>query len=175
MENRTFDEVAPEVPPPSQPAVSTDIASPAEQRMRRWFIVGASIAGLLLIGLVVALVFLSIGAYESAVEQARPSPGSAVVGLLRDAAIIFVAFETLIIGLLLIVLMLQMQSLTVLLRDEIRPMLEAANETMRTVRGTTQFVSHNVVSPVMKWSGYLAGVRRVLSEISGLRRRDDTS
>jgi hypothetical protein len=95
-----------------------------------------------------------------------------VVGLLRDAAIIFVAFETMIIGLLLIVLMLQIQSLTVLLRDEIGPMLEAANETMRTVRGTTQFVSHNVVSPVMKWSGYLAGARRILSEVGRLRRRD---
>jgi hypothetical protein len=98
-----------------------------------------------------------------------------VVGLLRDAAIVFVAFETLIIGLLLMVLMLQLQSLTVLLRDEIKPMLEAANETMSTVRGTTQFVSHNVVSPMMKWSGYLAGVRRILSEVSGLRKRDDGS
>ena len=65
--------------------------------------------------------------------------------------------------------MLQVQSLVVLLRDEIKPMLEAANETLATVRGTTQFVSHNVVSPVMKWSGYLAGVQRILREIGGLR------
>jgi hypothetical protein len=48
-------------------------------------------------------------------------------------------------------------------------MLEAANETLATVRGTTQFVSHNVVSPVVKWSGYLAGLRRVLQQIGGLR------
>jgi hypothetical protein len=108
-------------------------------------------------------------------NEVGPSPGSVVVGLLRDAAIIFVAFETLLIGLLVIVLALQIQSLTVLLRDEITPMLEAANETMRTVRGTTKFVSHNVVSPVMKWSGYLAGVRRIFSEIAGLRRSDDGS
>ena len=75
----------------------------------------------------------------------------------------------LVIGVLLIILMLQVQSLVVLLRDEIKPMLEAANETLATVRGTTQFVSHNVVSPVVKWSGYLAGVRRVVQGISGLR------
>ena len=96
-----------------------------------------------------------------------------MVQLLRDAAIIFVAFETLLIGILLIILILQVQSLVVLLRDEIKPMLEAANETLATVRGTTRFVSHNVVSPVMKWSGYLAGLRRIVREISGLREGEE--
>ncbi|MGD8969296.1 MAG: hypothetical protein PVI07_17470 [Anaerolineae bacterium] len=175
MEQPTPEEVTSQVPTEPQPAVSADVQSPAEQRARRWFIIGASIAGLLLIGLIVLMVFLSISAYQATVNEVGPSPGSVVVGLLRDAAIIFVAFETLLIGLLVIVLALQIQSLTVLLRDEITPMLEAANETMRTVRGTTKFVSHNVVSPVMKWSGYLAGVRRIFSEIAGLRRSDDGS
>ena len=92
-----------------------------------------------------------------------------MVELLRDAAIVFVAFETLIIGVLLIMLMLQVQSLIVLLRDEIGPMLEAANDTLANVRGTTRFVSHNVVSPMVKWSGYLAGLRRIVREVSGLR------
>jgi len=143
--------------------------SPAELRARRLLITGLVVAGLLLLGLVVLLVFLSINAYQAAYTGAGPSPGSVVVGLLRDAAIIFVAFEMLIIGVLLIILMLQVQSLVVLLRDEIKPMLEAANETLATVRGTTQFVSHNVVSPVVKWSGYLAGLQRIVREISGLR------
>jgi hypothetical protein len=175
MEEPTPAEITSQVPPTPQPEVSAEVQSPAEQRARRWFIIGASIAGLLLIGLVVLMVFLSIRAYQATMNDVGPSPGSVVVGLLRDAAIIFVAFETLIIGLLLIVLTLQIQSLTVLLRDEIRPMLEAANETMRTVRGTTKFVSHSVVSPVMKWSGYLAGVRRIFGEIAGLRRGNDES
>jgi hypothetical protein len=175
MEARTPEEIETQVPPTPEPTVSADVPSPAEERARRWLIIGASIAGVLLIGLVVLLVFLSIAAYRAAQAGQGPSPGGVVVGLLRDAAIVFVAFETLIIGLLLIVLMLQLQSLTVLLRDEIKPMLDAANETMRTVRGTTKFVSHNVVSPVMKWSGYLAGVRRILGEIGSLRRGKDES
>jgi hypothetical protein len=175
MEQPTAEEVTSQVPTEPQPPVSADVPSPAEQRARRWFIIGASIAGLLLVGLVVLIVFLSIGAYQATVSGVGPSPGSVVVGLVRDAAIIFVAFETLIIGLLVIVLALQIQSLTVLVRDEIGPMLEAANETMRTVRGTTRFVSHSVVSPVMKWSGYLAGVRRIFREVAGLHRSDDGS
>jgi len=150
------------VEPPAEP-------SPAELRARRWLITGLIVAGLFLVGLIVSLVFLSVDAYQAAYTGAPPSPGSVVVGLLRDAAIIFVAFETLLIGLLLIILMLQVQSLVVLLRDEIKPMLEAVNETLATVRGTTQFVSHNVVSPVMKWSGYLAGLQRIVREIGGLR------
>jgi hypothetical protein len=145
--------------------------SPAELRARRWLIVGLVFAGVVLLGLIALLVVLSMDAYRAAYAGTGPSPGGVVVGLLRDAAIIFVAFETLIIGVLLIVLTLQIQSLTVLLRDEIKPMLEAANETMATVRGTTQFVSHSVVSPVMKWSGYLAGLRSIVREIGGLRGR----
>jgi len=165
-------------PQPVPTAESPDLETPtepssAELRAKRWLITGLVVAGLFLIGLIALLVSLSVDAYQASYIGGPPSPGSVVVGLLRDAAIIFVAFETLIIGLLLIILMLQVQSLIVLLRDEIRPMLEAINETLVTVRGTTQFVSHNVVSPVIKWSGYLSGLRRIAREIGGLRKSKD--
>lgn len=173
MEIPSEDELWTAESPSSQPTESMDIVSPAEQRARRWFIGGAIVAGLLLVGLIVLMVFLSIDAYRAAQFGTAPSPGSVVVGLLRDTAIVFVAFESLLIGILMIVLVLQVQSLIVLLRDEIRPMLEAANETMTTVRGTTKFVSHNVVSPFVRWSGYLSGVRHIVRDISGLRRSDD--
>lgn len=168
MEDHAVPAVESPVSPEPEVAVVAEL-SPGELRARRWLIVGLVVAGLFLVGLIVLLVFLSMDAYQAAYAGTGPSPGTVVVGLLRDAAIIFVAFESLIIGLLLIILMLQVQSLIVLLRDEIKPMLEAANETLATVRGTTQFVSHSVVSPVVKWSGYLAGLRRIVREISGLR------
>lgn len=143
--------------------------SPAEKKARWLFWGGVVLAAVLLVTLAVVLRLLARDAYQAAVEGVGPSPGSVVVALLRDAAIVFVAFETLLIGVLLIVLMLQVQSLVALLRDEVKPMLEAVNETLATVRGTTQFVSHNVVSPVVKWSGYLSGLRRILGEIGVLR------
>ncbi len=142
--------------------------SVAEMRARRVLIIGFTAAGLVLSVLIILLVILSIEAYRAAITGAAPSPGEVVVSLLRDAAIIFVAFETMVIGILLIILMIQMQALIVLLRDEVKPMLEAVNETVATVRGTTQFVSHNVVSPVIKWSGYLAGLRRIIRGIGEL-------
>ena len=168
MENRSPEETGAEASTPSRPETKVD--APAGKRAQRWFVVGGVIVALLVIGVIVALVLLSIHTYRSVVAGVDPIAAAVVVGLLRDAAIIFVAFETLLIGILLIILMLQLHSLTVLLRDEIKPMLEAANETMTTVRGTTKFVSHSVVSPVMKWSSSLAGARRMLKEISDLRK-----
>jgi hypothetical protein len=173
MDNRTHEDLTSKPIPSPAPAKPAEVETPAEKRARRWFIGGAIVVGLLLIGLVILMVFLSINAYQAARAGVGPSPGNVVVGLVRDAAIIFVAFETLIIGALLIILVLQLQSLTVLLRDEIKPMLEAANETMSTVRGTTKFVSHNVVSPVVRMSSYLAGARRIVKDVTGLRRKDD--
>jgi hypothetical protein len=172
MENQSVPATeSPTLPKPELPAIVEP--SPAELRARRLLITGLVIASLFLLGLIVLLVSLSVDAYQAAYAGAGPSPGEVVVGLLRDAAIIFVAFEALLIGILLIILMVQMQSLVVLLRDEIKPMLESANETLATVRGTTQFVSHNVVSPVVKWSGYLAGLRRIVREIGGLREGEE--
>jgi hypothetical protein len=77
-----------------------------------------------------------------------------------------------ITSILLAVLLFQLQSLTVLLRDEIQPILESINQTTSTVRGTTTFVSDTVVSPVIKVAGYVSGVRqasRVLFGGSGKR------
>ena len=163
-----------ESPVPPQPEVPAAVElSPAELRARRLLIIGLIVTGIFLLSVVVLLVILSVDAYQATLAGAGPSPGAVVVSLLRDAAIIFVAFETLLIGILLIVLMLQVQSLVVLLRDEIKPMLESLNETVATVRGTTQFVSHNVVSPVIKWSGYLAGLRRIVQGVGGLRDREE--
>lgn len=156
-----------ETPPEPEPPAEVELSA-AELRARRLLITGLVVVGLLLLGLVVLLVFLSVDAYQAASKGVGPTPGEVVIGLIRDAAIVFVAFETLVVGVLLIVLTIQVQSLVVLLRDEIRPMLEATNETLATVRGTTQFVSHSVVSPVIKWSGYLAGLRRIVREVSGL-------
>jgi hypothetical protein len=165
-----YTEAIPKPPDPAAPATLDSVPlSPAEERARRWLIGGLVVAALFVIGLIALLTVLSVGAYQAAVGGQGPTPGEIVVSLLRDAAIIFVAFETLFIGILLMILMVQVNSLVVLLRDEIKPMLEAANETLATVRGTTQFVSHNVVSPVVKWSGYLAGLQRIVRELTGLR------
>lgn len=147
------------------------VISETELRARRTLIIGLAAFAVLVIGLVVLLVILSINAYNATMQGEGPDPGAVVVSLLRDAAIIVVAFETLVIGVLLVLLTIQVQALVRMLQDEIQPMLASLNETVSTVRGTTQFVSHHVVSPTIKAASFLSGVRRVVREAVDLVRR----
>lgn len=143
------------------------IPTPAEARLKRNLILSLVLVGAFMLGMIALLVVLAVDAYRSPVQ---PSPGAAVVSLMRDAAIILVACETLLIGILLIILTIQVQALVSLLRDEIRPMLETLNDTLATVRGTTRFVSHHLVSPTIQAASFMAGVRRVLKEVAGFFR-----
>ena len=93
-----------------------------------------------------------------------------VVETIRDVAIIVLAVESIVIGAVLIIVLFQLRSLTVLLRDEIKPMLASANETAGIVRGTTDFVGDSVVKPVITVAGYGAKARRVFELIVGRKR-----
>lgn len=86
----------------------------------------------------------------------------AALTFVRDLAIVLLALESLIIGAVLILLVLEVRSLARLLRDEIKPILDSADETVRTVRGTTTFVSDNVVTPMVRVSSFVSGVSQAL-------------
>lgn len=83
------------------------------------------------------------------------------VQTVRDVAIIVLAFESIVIGALLVVLAFQVRSLVRLLQQDIKPILNSATETMGTVRGTTNLVSRGLVSPAIKVISYGAAARRV--------------
>ena len=89
---------------------------------------------------------------------------------IRDVFIIIVALETLIIGVAIIVLIVQLASLINLLQNEVRPILTATNETVNNLRGTAEFLGENMVEPVIKLNGYLAGMNRVI-ELMGIRKK----
>lgn len=69
---------------------------------------------------------------------------------IRDIAIIVIAFQSIIIGVLLGVLIWQIWRLVKLVQTEIKPIIDDAQETVGTVRGTTTFLSHNLVEPVVQ-------------------------
>ncbi len=81
---------------------------------------------------------------------------------IRDIFIIFMAIESLIIGAALVILIIQLASLINLLNNEIKPILDATNETIATLRGTTQFLSENLIEPVVKLNSYMAGFQKML-------------
>jgi hypothetical protein len=140
-------------PPQLTPA---QIAAQREQERRQKTIITSIIAGIVfvLVILAVAIFFL--------MQPATPTDK------IRDVFIIVVALESLVIGVALIVLVVQLASLINLLQNEVRPILHATSETVNSLRGTVEFLGENVVEPVVKLNGYLAGLRRML-ELLGIK------
>ncbi len=129
----------------------------AALRKQRWTLAGI-IAGIviLLAGIVVAIIFL----------VRSPSTTANV----RDIFIIFMAFESLLIGAALVVLIIQLASLINLLQNEVKPILKSTSETVNTLRGTTEFLSENLVEPVIKLNSYLAGLKKFFDLFNIIRK-----
>lgn len=81
---------------------------------------------------------------------------------IRDIAIIIVAIESIFVFVLLGILVWQIWRLTKMVQTEIKPVLDDARNTINTLRSTTTFISENVVTPVSKATGQVAGVRRTM-------------
>jgi len=124
----------------------------------------------IIIGAVVLAILILVGAIWAAIALVN-SPAQAATW--RDVFIIFMALEAMLIGIALLVLIMQLAVLTNMLKHEIKPILESTNETVNAVRGTTLFVSENLVEPIMKLNGYVAGIVRmaeVIGSFGGLGR-----
>jgi hypothetical protein len=80
------------------------------------------------------------------------------------------ALETLLLGVALTILIIQLARLINLLQNEIKPILNTTNETVSTLKGTTTFLSDNLVEPVMKLNELLAGFQKLI-QIVGLTKK----
>ncbi len=96
------------------------------------------------------------------------------LAVLRDLAIIALAVETLLLGLVLAVLVWQVWSLVRMLREELTPIMESANETANTVRGTAVILSRYVVNPLVRTVSYGSAVNRFLRVLRRDRRQPAT-
>ena len=77
--------------------------------------------------------------------------------------VILVALFSVIALLLMAWLIVEVLSLVRQLRNEIRPLMEQAQETVRTVQGTTEFVSSGLVKPAIQTASIAAGVMRTIA------------
>ena len=143
---------------PAPQLVSETVTPPDDQdkRMKR-ILIGV------IVGVVIVLILLGVAIFFL-LQPTTPTDR------IRDVFIIVVALESLVIGVAMIVLITQLASLINLLQNEIRPILNATNETVNTLRGTAEFLGDNVVEPVIKLNGYLAGLYRML-ELMGIRKK----
>lgn len=89
-----------------------------------------------------------------------------VTATMRDISIIMVAISSIFVFILLAVLIWQVWRLTKMIQTEIKPILDDTKETMGAVRGTSVFVSENVVTPVTNVSSKIVGARRTLQVLT---------
>ena len=120
----------------------------AEKRSRRRTIIITLVAVAIL-----AVILLVVGWMISA----------GVTGVVRDVIIILLEIEALVVVGLLLVLVYQVMLLVRMIREEIKPLIESAQETVASARGTTTFVSKKIVTPTVSIASTLAGVGRMIS------------
>lgn len=144
METPSIDTSTPALPAPERTPASSEA-----ERKQRTIVIVAVVAVIILIALIVLAVYFLL------------QPGTPT-DKIRDIFLIFMALESLVLGVAMIVLIVQLASLINLLQNEVRPILHATNDTVNNLRGTAEFLGESVVEPVIKLNGYLAGFQRVL-------------
>lgn len=127
--------------------------------MRRgWVWVSIIVLLVVFIGLGVGLYLLG-GSNQSALER------------LMNISVIFLALSAVLVVLLMGALVGLGVWVSLLLKDNVIPLLEQMTGTVARVRGTTEFVSEEVASPIISFYSRVAGVRALVKTVTGRTRR----
>jgi ABC-type protease/lipase transport system fused ATPase/permease subunit len=105
-----------------------------EQMRRRMTLIGIGIA-------VIAVLILLGFAFMIA---------AGIIAEVRDIVIILLAVESLIIGGITLFLLYQIIMLLTLIREELIPLIQSAQDTVNSARGTTVYVSRKIIVPSAK-------------------------
>ncbi len=119
------------------------------------------IAVVVLVALLIWGIIWVAGNYPTAIET------------LRDIVIIALALGSCLFSIAFLIMLVMIIRLVNMLEFEIKPILQQTSDTLATVRGTTTFVSQNVVKPVVNAGGFVAGARRTLQVLFGEPRWPD--
>jgi len=133
------------------PAQTPETAEPAPESKTKYFMIGGIVILVVVALVVLATVYLANPANSQTTEQ------------IRDIVIIFMALVSLVIGVALVILIIQLSTLINLLQNEIRPIINSTSETVNTLKGTAQFVSENLSEPVIKINQLMAMIKQLFS------------
>lgn len=142
-------------PPPPQtlqpvPPLSTNRSGPSQAQIIG-IVIGVIV--LLALGLLFLVWLQSVGALH----------------VLRDILVIFLAFESILLLILIAWVALQVQSVVEYLNNEVRPILNNVQDSVSTVSTTTTFVRESVAEPLIEARSAAAGAKATLQ---ALLRRD---
>ncbi len=89
--------------------------------------------------------------------------------IIRDVLIIIIVAEAVLIVTAFAILILQVAGFFIMLKTEIKPILDNARETTRLTKATAEFVSQNSVDPLIQIKSFLSGFLGFLREIIRIR------
>jgi hypothetical protein len=144
-----MDDGTPITPTSEYPTQPPPISSQELEARQRRMIIGLVVLGIVLFVLVIG----------STIYLLQPTTNTMKI---RDIFIIWMALESMLLTMVLIILVIQLARLINLLQNEVKPILESTNETVSYLRGTSTFLSNNVVEPVVKLNEYMAGLTQLL-------------
>ena len=147
------------LPATTEPSVSQE----ASERRAPLIPIGYVIAGVV-VTLVVAVLSTALLVYLA-------NNYADTILVVRDIFIIALGLMSFLSGIVLILLLIAVTRLINMLEFELKPILMKTNETLGTIRGTTVFMSQNVVRPMTTASSYMAGIRRGVNTLFGNPRR----
>jgi hypothetical protein len=90
---------------------------------------------------------------------------------LRDIAVIFLVFQLLLVTIILGGIAAGLVFLIVVLKDQIIPLLAELTETVRRLRGTTEFMTEEAVKPIITAAGQAAKLRAMVRTVTGADRK----
>ena len=143
----------------------TSVTHSTERRNEKPLVSRLAVIG----GVLAVLVVVGLGIWGMVALANNFSPQ---IEAIRDILIIVLALESCIFGVAILLLLIMVIRLVNMLEFEIKPILQKTNETVSMVRGTTTFVSDNVVKPVTKMSSYAVATRSALKILFGDPRKN---
>jgi hypothetical protein len=115
--------------------------------------------------LVVIVVGICYGLYQLGGADQAP------LERLRDIAVIFLAFQLLLVTIVLAGIGAGFVYLLMVLKDQIIPLLTELTVTAQRLRGTTEFMTEEAVKPIITAAGQAAKVRAMVRTVTGADRK----
>jgi hypothetical protein len=127
-------------------------------RWKWWAALAILVLGLIVVG-------ISFGLYQLGGADQAP------LERLRDITIIFLAFQLLLVTIILAGIAAGLVFLILVLKDQVIPLLTELTETARRLRGTTEFMTEEAVKPIITAAGKAAKMRAMVRTVTGQDRK----
>jgi predicted PurR-regulated permease PerM len=137
------------------------------QRIRHWLTSGWTFNKFVALGTIIFVAILLIpfliGLFFAITGD--PIESAARMRYWRDLITIVLSIQLILIVVAVAIVIVQVARFVNLLRSEVKPIAEDAQQTLRTARATTEFVSKNTVAPIIQTKSFFAGLVAFLREI----------